>query len=243
MALNGLMQSDPDRAIPLVENILKGPGSHRLKSQALFVLAQNGSPKAQQIVEQIAKGGGNPDLQVKAIEFLGQRRRQSNNNQNQLLMDIYNSSSDTRVKGAILDAFRNSRDIDRLGQIAKVEKNQDLRERTYNQLGEVAGQPELWQIYQAETSPEAKIAILRYMHRNGNADKLVEVVKHETDPKVRRAAIDALASQDSGAPDRLVSIYSSEQDLQLRQGIVDALSNQRNAKYLVDLARAEKDPN
>jgi tetratricopeptide (TPR) repeat protein len=241
MALNGIMQSDPDRAIPLVENILKGSGSHRLKAQALFVLAQNGSPRAQQIVEQIARGGGNPDLQVKAIEYLGQRRRQSNNNQNQLLMEIYNSSNDSRVKSAILDAFRNSRDIERLGQIAKTEKNSDLRERTYNQLGEVAAQPELWQIYQAETAPDAKITILRYMHRNGNADKLVDVIKHETDPKVRRAAIDALASQESGAPERLVSVYSSEQDPQLRQAVVDSLSNQRNAKYLIDLARAEKD--
>ncbi|HLK65912.1 MAG TPA: HEAT repeat domain-containing protein [Bryobacteraceae bacterium] len=242
MALNGLMQSDPDRAIPLVENILKGSGSHRLKAQALFVLAQNSSPRAQQIVEQIAKGSGNPDLQVRAIEYLGQKRKLPNNSQNQLLMEIYNSTSDTRVKSAILSALGNSRDIDRLGQIAKLEKNADLRERTYDQLGRVDGQPELWQIYQAETTPEGKIAILRYMHSNGNADKLVEVIKRETDPRVRRAAIEALSTQQNGAPERLVSIYSSEQDPELRKAVVNALSNQRNAKYLVDLARAEKDP-
>lgn len=242
MALNGIMQSDPDRAIPLVENILKGSGSHRLKAQALFVLAQNGSPRAQQIVEQIARGGGNPDLQVKAIEYLSQRRRQSNNNQNQLLMEIYNSSNDVNVKSVILDAFRNSKDYERLGQIAKAEKNPDLRARTFDRLGDVAGQPDLWQIYQAETSPEVKIAILRVMHHNGNADKLVEVIKTEKDLKVRRTAIEVLSNQDSGAPERLVAVYGSEQDPQLRQAIVDALSGQRNAKYLIDLARAEKDP-
>jgi hypothetical protein len=242
MALNGIMQSDPDRAIPLVENILKGSGSHKLKSQALFVLAQNGSPRAQQIVEQIAKGGGNPDLQMKAIEYLSQRRRQSNNNQNQLLMDIYNSTTDLRVKGAIIDAFRNTRDTERLGQIAKAEKNSDLRERTYGQLGDVPGQPELWQLYQTETTPEGKIAILRNMHRNGNADKLVEVIKTEKDTGVRRAAISALANQENSAADRLVAIYGSEQDPQLRQAVVEALSNQRSAKYLIELARAEKDP-
>ncbi len=241
MALNGLMQSDPDRAIPLVENMLKGSGSHRLKAQALFVLAQNGSPRATAIVEQIAKGGGNPDLQVKAVEYLGQRRRQTNNTQNQLLMDIYNSSSDSRVKAAILDAFRNSHDVDRLGQIAKVEKDANLRERTYQQLGEIPGQPELWQIYQGETTTEGKIALLRYMHRNGNADKLVETVKKETDPKVRRAAVEALANQETGSPERLVALYSSEQDPQLRQAIVDSLSGPRNVKYMIDLARAEKD--
>jgi hypothetical protein len=242
MALNGIMQSDPDRAIPLVENILKGSGSHKLKAQALFVLAQNGSPRAQQIVEQIARGGGNPDLQLKAIEYLSQRRRQSNNSQNQLLMEIYNASNDVNVKSAILDAFRNSKDYERLGQVAKAEKNADLRARTFDRLGDVPGQPDLWTIYQAETSPEVKIAILRVMQRNGNADKLVEVVKNEKDLKVRRTAIDVLASQDTGAPERLVAIYASEQDPQLRQAIVDRLSGQRSAKYLIDLARAEKDP-
>jgi len=157
-------------------------------------------------------------------------------------MEIYNSSNDTRVKGAILDAFRNSRDIDRLGQVAKLEKDANLRERTYQQLGEVNGQPELWQLYQAEPTPEGKIAILRNMRHNGNADKLVDAVKKETDPKVRRAAIEVLADQDAGSQERLVALYSSEQDLQLRQAIVDSLSGQRNVKYLIELARAEKDP-
>ena len=243
MALNGLMQSDPDRALPLVENILKGSGSPRLKARALFVLAQSNTPRGMQIVEQIARGqGGNPDLQVKAIEYLGQRRRQNNNNQNQLLMEIYNSSSDTRVKSAILQQFRNTRDTERLLQIARAEKNPDLREQTYAPLGDIAGQPELWQIYQNETTADGKIAILRVMQRNGNADKLVEVIKNEKDPKVRRTAISVLATQENNAPERLVSIYSSETDPQLREAIISALSNQRNAKYLIDLARAEKDP-
>lgn len=242
MALNGIMQSDPDRAVPLVENILKGPSSPKLKQRALYVLAQSNQPKAQQVIEQIARGGGNPDLQVRAIEYLGQRRRQSNNSQNQLLQEIYNSTSDLNVKRSILSAFRNSKDYERLGQIARSEKNPDLRMETFNPLGDVVGQPDLWQIYQSETSPDMKIAILRVMQRNGNADKLVEVVKTEKDAKVRRAAIDVLATQENGAADHLVTVYSSEQDAQLKRAIVDSLSNPRNAKYLVQMARAEKDP-
>jgi hypothetical protein len=241
MALNGIMQSDPERAIPLVENMLKGSSSPRLKARALYVLAQSNTPRGQQVLEQIARGGGNPDLQLKAIEYLGQRRRQSNNNQNQLLMEIYNSSNDVSVKSAILEAFRNSRDYERLGQIAKTEKNADLRAKTFDRLGDVAGQPDLWQLYQAETSPDVKIAILRVMQRNGNADKLVEVIKTEKDAKVRRTAINVLATQETGAADRLVSIYGTEQDPQIREAIVSSLSNQRSAKYLIDLARAEKD--
>src|SRR6202040_809830 len=97
MALNGLMQSDPDRAIPLIENLLKGSSSRRIKAQALYVLAQNNSPRGQQVVEQIARGGGNPDLQLKAINYIGaSKRRQGNNTATTPAMfpEIYASSND-----------------------------------------------------------------------------------------------------------------------------------------------------
>ena len=74
MAINGLMQSDPERAIPLLEKQLKGSASPEVKRNALFVLAQSSSPKAQTMMEQIARGGANPDLQVKAITYMTERR-------------------------------------------------------------------------------------------------------------------------------------------------------------------------
>ena len=46
LALNGLMQSDPDRALPLVENLLKGDQSPKLKKNAVYVIA----------AEQLAQG-------------------------------------------------------------------------------------------------------------------------------------------------------------------------------------------
>ena len=55
----------------MIDKILRGTGSPRLKERALFVLAQNGTPQARQIVMDIAKGGGNPDLQAKAVTYLG----------------------------------------------------------------------------------------------------------------------------------------------------------------------------
>ena len=57
MALNGLMNSDPERAIPMLEKILQGNQSPKLKERALFVLSQNDNAKARQILLQIARGG------------------------------------------------------------------------------------------------------------------------------------------------------------------------------------------
>lgn len=242
MAINSIMQSDPEKAIPLLETMLKGSQPPKVKDRALFVLAQSSAPRAQQVIEQIARGGGNPDLQLKAINYLTQRRRQGSGNPN-LLPEIYGSTTDVSIKRAIIRAWDQSRDKDHLAQAAKNEKAPELRTAAFRALANNnPGQPELWPIFQAETSPEVRQEILQCMYQDGNADKLAEVVRTEKDPKTRKTAIDVLASQraaDTGS--LLVSVYNAEQDPQNKQAIIDRFSNERNAKYLVDLARNEKD--
>src|SRR5579863_3380530 len=46
MALNGLMNSDPDHAVPLLEKLLHSSQSPKIKERALFVLTQSGSSQA-----------------------------------------------------------------------------------------------------------------------------------------------------------------------------------------------------
>src|SRR5438094_4675978 len=45
-ALRGLMNSDPDQALPIIEKILSGTDSPKVKERALFVLSQSHSPRA-----------------------------------------------------------------------------------------------------------------------------------------------------------------------------------------------------
>jgi len=238
LALNGLMQSDPERALPQVENLLKTSHSPKLKRQAIIVLGLNSSPRARQDLEQLARGG-NPDLQLDAIRYLA---RGKDSNAGQLFSEIYAASNDVNVKRAILNTYTATKDKDRLTQIAKTEKNPDLRNQAIRDLGEIDGQPEIWQIYQSETTPEGKAALLGYMHQNGNLDKLAEVARTDKDASVRQAAVHAIASQRAGNPGAaLVSVYAAEQDQQVKQSIVNSLAGARNGKALVDLARAEKD--
>ncbi len=71
IAIQSLMNTDPERAMPLLEKVLNGSGSPKEKSKALFVLAQNGSPQSREILAKIARGQSNPELQRKAVEYLG----------------------------------------------------------------------------------------------------------------------------------------------------------------------------
>jgi|SRR5580658_809898 HEAT repeat protein len=240
MALNGLINSDPERAIPMIEKLLQGNQSPKLKERALFVLSQNDNPKARQILLQVARNGSNPDLQMKAIHYLGIMGSKENR---QVLADVYASSNDASVKRAVLHSFMVSGDRDHLLQAAKSEKNPDLRMEAIHQLGISGGQSELWQLYQAEPTVEVKETILHSMFIGGNSDKLLEVARGEKDMRLRRAAIHSLGlmgGEHTGAA--LVSMYSSETDPGVRGEIVNALFIQGNAKGMVDLARKETNP-
>jgi hypothetical protein len=241
IALNGLVQSDPDRAFPLLENLLKSAQSPSLKKKAVYVLAQNNSPKAQQLLEQVARGQGNPDLQLAAIRYLGERRNQPA--RTQMLFEIYNSSNDVNIKNAILGSLQSNRDKDHLIQIAKAEKDQDLHLAAIRHLASIPGtEGELWQLYQAETSVDGKQQILQSIPSAGNLDRLVEVAKTDKEPKLRRMAIQDLAtSRAATTGDALASAYGTEQDQDVKRAIIDALYNQKNVKPLIQVARSEKD--
>ena len=45
-AIQGLQHQDPEQAIPMLEKLLQGTSSPRLKERTLFVLAQSNAPRA-----------------------------------------------------------------------------------------------------------------------------------------------------------------------------------------------------
>jgi hypothetical protein len=238
LALEGLVQSDPDRAYPILDKLLKGPQSPSLKKRAIYVLALSNSPRSQQLLEQIARGGGNPDLQMAAIQYLGRSGKDAN--KSVVLFEIYNASPDANVKRAVLRELASNRDKDHLMQIAKSDKSVEMRQESIRMLGGSTAGPEMWTLYQSETDPEVKRTILDYI--SGSTDRLIEVAKTEKDAKLRRSAIQRLGSvKATPATDALEQIYATEQDQQVKRAIIDAFAGQRNAKALVDVGRKESD--
>jgi tetratricopeptide (TPR) repeat protein len=221
MALNGLMQSDPDHALTALDGLLKSGQSPKLKEQALFVLAQNNSPKAQQMLEQVARGSGNPDLQLKAISFLGPKITVTKGDggvwtrtqpiKGQTLSEIYESSNDVNVKRAVLNALSAGRDTDHLLQIAKTEKDADLRRDAFRRLtGAVMSaslNDALVAAYGSEQDQEVKRTIANAFVNAGNVKQLVAVAKTEKDPEMVRYIVSRLANMKSPeAADYLMEI-------------------------------------
>jgi tetratricopeptide (TPR) repeat protein len=238
LALRGLMQSDPDRAVPMIERLLAGNSSVKLQENALFVLSQSRSARAREIITTVAKSG-NPDLQLRAIRYLGAMGGPENR---QILDEVYRTSTDLAIKRAILRSFMVAGDRPRLLALAKTESSPELRGEAIQQLGIVHASAELSDLYQSESSVDVKKRILQAMFVSGSADKLIDLARTEKDPELRRSAIHNLGLIRGGRTgDALKSMYGSEAGADVRREIINALFLQQNAATLIDLARVEKD--
>ena len=240
MALRGLMNSDAERAMPIIEQMLGGANSPKVKDRALFILSQSGSAKGRDILANIARGASNPDLQLRAVHYLGIMGGSDNR---QVLADVYRSNADAAVKHAIIRSFMIAGDRTRLLSLAKTETNQELRGEAVQQLGVMGAHTELAELYASETSVEVKKRILQAMFVGGNAEKMIELARTEKDPELRRVAVRNLGLMGgSKTGDAIKAIYQSDSSPEIKREAINALFLQNNGRVLVELARAEKDP-
>ena len=141
LALQGILRTDPEAAFPVVEKMLMGGSSVRVKERALFVLSQNRSDRAQQIIGNVARSTSNPDLQMTAIRTLG-----ISNSPDAIstLTTVYRGDSSVDVKKAIINALASSR----------------------NAMATSA----LVTLARAERTPELKTQIVRHLSNSNNAE-------------------------------------------------------------------------
>jgi hypothetical protein len=237
LALQGLMHSDPDAALPVLDKLLKGAGSPRLKDRALFVLSTQGSSvKARDLLAQVARGASNPDLQAKAITYLGHTGADSR----PILAEIY-TSSDEIIKRRILQSYMESGDKEHLLQVAKSDPNPELRLVAIQYLSNMNARDEVWQLYGAESSSDVKKQIIGLLYSDGFSPKVAEIARTEKDPALRRSAIQVL-SRFGHSGDLLAGLYDGEKDDQNKKAIINGLHQRQDAKALVDIARKETNP-
>src|SRR5207248_7165870 len=140
IAINSLINQDPDRAIPLLEKILsdtKNPPA--VKSRALYVLAHSKAPRARDILMQYAKGGANPDLQLRALEYLGTMRTAEST---QALADMYSASNDGAVKREIIRSLGSQNAGKQLVDFARKETDPELKREIVRRLSSMKGSKE-----------------------------------------------------------------------------------------------------
>ncbi|HET9364267.1 MAG TPA: tetratricopeptide repeat protein [Candidatus Angelobacter sp.] len=239
LAIQSLMNSDPEKAVPLLEKIIMGNYPTKLKDRALFVLSQSGSEKAQQILMGLAKANNQPDLQKRAIRYIGM-----NGNRNRaVLKEIYNSSTDISVKKAVFQAWLMCGCKEDVASLAHTEKNPELRKEAIRYLGMMGGRQELLDFYKNSPDVETREAAVGAMLLCGCSHELAEIVQTEKDPAVLDKAINTLGlvgGQESLTA--LTNLYSTRTDVSMKKKVINALFLHGAGKEMVALARKETNP-
>jgi len=253
-AISGIANTDPERAIPLLEGVLNGSNSLQLKKRAIYVLALSRDTRARQVLLRYAKGAGNPDLQVEAIRYLVSRR--DANSSSAELKEIYQATQDKDVRRAVIDAYRGSANWFPIN----LNVNVDARPGTTTMVSPavpvgvltVKGQAtsaatkaaadELWTLYQIESDADLRTQMANAFGTMGAVDRVGQIARSDKDANVRARAIRQLGGQRVDATGAtLVEMYASQSDVAVRKALVNALAGQNNAEGLVAIARKESD--
>jgi tetratricopeptide (TPR) repeat protein len=240
LAISTLMNSDPEKAVPLLEKIIMGNYPPKLKKRALFVLSQSGSEKAQQILLGVAKANNQPDLQKLAIRNLGMN---GNSRNRAVLKEIYNSSTDVGVKKSVFQAWLMCDCKDDVASLARTEKNPELRREAIRYLGMMGGRAELLDFYKNSPDVETRKEAVGAMLMCGCSHELAEIVQTEKDPEVLDKAINTLGLVGGDESlTALTKVYNSQADLATKKKVINALFLHGAGKEMVALARKETNP-
>lgn len=241
MALRQLCDQDEERCVPLAHKFLESPAnSARAKEKVMFILAQGSSAAAQQMLGEIARGKLYPALQVKAIQNLGVEGTEANL---AVLADIYSSAGDVNVKKKILESFGAAGASARLLTAAKSETNPELQKKAVQGLGVAGAGKELRDLYKQVADQNMKVYILEGLMVAGDEETLADIARTETDQRVRLKAIQMVGvagGKRVGAT--LLAIWNANPDYDTRKAVSEALFVSGDSATLIQLAKAEKDP-
>lgn len=219
MALNALLQSDDDEAVPILEEFLAGNHPIRLKGRALFVLAQIGSERSYGVLADTARDDSEPELQKRAIRYLGVHNSEQSLD---LLVDLYASLGNVEARRMVLQGFMVAGEKDRLLEVARDEPNDDLRGRAIRLLGAMNASSELEELYENEDSEDVRKAILQAFMVSGDDAQLLLVARNKSESEeLRMSAIRLLGAQ--GATDELWTLYEEESSDEIRKRILHGL--------------------
>jgi HEAT repeat protein len=243
-ALAQLMDRDPERALPLVLDMLNTTESENVRNDTLFMLGMSDDPRAQEAIAKIARDSDDPELQASAIHMLG---ISDNEPSIALLANLYRESDNEDVKRAVIQAYMVADEseelVEILGELLEKEQNTELQMEIIRTLGLMDATDELRKLYPTLKNNETKSAVLEAYFLAGDSQTLRQVLETETDPELRKTAIRGIAMEDDeGAAELLESIYDNASSMEEKKAILESLVMMDDAQDLaLKIVRTESD--
>lgn len=220
-ALGQLMQRNPDRALPLLLDLMNTTESESVRKNAFFMLGMSDDPSAQQAIAGFARDSQDPELRIDAIHMLGMA---SNPADRKLLSSLYAGTSDLDVKEAVIQAYIMGDGSQPLVQLLETEQNPELQSSLLHALGVMGATSELQRLYAGLNSLESRTAALEALALAGDTQTLRQVLETETNPELLAAAIRGIAMEGgSDAASLLEQVYDNADTTEEKQAVLDAL--------------------
>lgn len=239
-ALQMLMMNDPDRAEPLLRKYIEEGKSDELRERAMFILLQNPDASDSEVLHSALTHATDMQLKMSAIRLLGM----IDDEKSRALLDkTYREAKDDTIKHMIIQSYMTQGNAERLAEIARTEKDVDLRRQAVTMLGVTGEIGLIRDMYKTETDAEIRGAMLQGFAIAGEGELLFEVLENEKDPEIRSAAIQHLIMVDmDGLGERLKKLYDDSLSTQDKVALVQVMAMQGEAETLIAMYQKEKEP-
>jgi len=238
-ALSRLMDSDPERALPLVLDTLRNTDSESVRNDALFVLGMSDDPAARQLIAEFARNSKDPDIQADAIYMLGAAGTESSL---ALLEEMYAEAESQQVKEAVIHAHVAADEYGNLIRFLKTEQNPELQREIIYALGAMDATEELDGLYSSLTNPETRVVVLEALAMADDTEGLIKILKVEKDSNLRAAAIQSLSiNGDTTGAEYLLSLYPNGSHME-KTAVIESMMVMDNTQGLISLLGQETDP-
>jgi len=219
IALQGLLNAPPERALPLLKKVLAGQRSIKTKKRALFVLSQLGTDDAMNVVLDVAKNASEPELRHEAIRMLGVSGAKT---AIERLTDIYASSKSADEKASVIQAWLIAGRKDLVLKTARDESDPAVRRKAIETLGAMGASDELRQLFDATQDAGNRRAIIHSLGVAGNTSALTSIAGNTSLPENER--VEATRSIGiAGGRAALVDLYAKADTPALRDAVLQGL--------------------
>jgi hypothetical protein len=236
IAVQGLMNAPPERALPVLKKVLASQRSIKIKKRALFVLSQLETDEAIKVVLDTAKNSREPELRKEAINMLGVSETQVGI---EGLVDIYATSTSADEKKRVIEAWLVADRKDLVLKTARTEADPELRRKAIETLGAMEASQELAQLFETTQDAGNRRAIIEALGVAENVNALKSIAGNAKLPEdERKDAMEALGvAGDEGGAAALVELYGKADTPALREAALEGLLVADDAEAVKKLYR------
>jgi HEAT repeat protein len=204
-AMSWLARGAGDQAVPLLEDLLRNSTEERTQRSAIAALGMIDTDRARRAVLTIIERNDAPErVRYDAIVNLARMRdgRLVNAEEQNYLRSLYGKLESTRLREAVLTAVSRIATTENEQFLLAIARNQNempsLRAAALQRLGRMntVSVTDIAKLYDVADSRSLREQILHALSQRKEPeaiDKMIEIARKDTDPQVRRTAINMLS--------------------------------------------------